>query len=242
MIGFAHRGAPATHQRENTLAAFRRARAAGANGLESDVWITADGVAVLHHDPAVGVPGRRRRLSETRAADLPDWLPSLERLYGELGTSFQLSLDLKGQPGDSTEAAATVLDVARTAGGTGAVRRLWLCGSVSQLAAWRRLDADVRLVNSTDVRAIAADGGIDAYAAVLCGLGVDALNLRAREWTPPRAAIAVALHAYRVAAFGWDAQSTRTLTRLAGYGLDALYSDHLGRLVRTTGHRSAGGS
>ena len=45
-IGFAHRGASA-HAPENTLEAFELAVRLGAGGLESDVWLTADGVPVL---------------------------------------------------------------------------------------------------------------------------------------------------------------------------------------------------
>ena len=52
-IGFAHRGARA-HAPENTLEAFALALRLGATGLESDVWLTADGEAVLDHDGVVG--------------------------------------------------------------------------------------------------------------------------------------------------------------------------------------------
>src|SRR5438045_594778 len=45
-----HRGASAA-ARENTLAAFTRAREMGADGVELDVRRTADGVLVVHHDP-----------------------------------------------------------------------------------------------------------------------------------------------------------------------------------------------
>ena len=55
-IGFAHRGARA-HAPENTLEAFDLALRLGATGLESDVWVTSDGHAVLDHD---GEIGRRR--------------------------------------------------------------------------------------------------------------------------------------------------------------------------------------
>ncbi|MCB1039054.1 MAG: glycerophosphodiester phosphodiesterase, partial [Acidimicrobiales bacterium] len=57
-LGFAHRGARA-HARENTLEAFSLALRLGATALESDVWLTADGIPVLDHDGVVG--GRLRR-------------------------------------------------------------------------------------------------------------------------------------------------------------------------------------
>src|SRR5690349_2278871 len=47
---FAHRGGCAIGP-ENTIAAFDRGLAAGADGLELDVRLSADGVPVVHHDP-----------------------------------------------------------------------------------------------------------------------------------------------------------------------------------------------
>ncbi|MBN1248085.1 MAG: glycerophosphodiester phosphodiesterase, partial [Anaerolineae bacterium] len=47
-----HRGASA-HAPENTLAAFRLARDAGADGVELDVHLTADGVPVVIHNARV---------------------------------------------------------------------------------------------------------------------------------------------------------------------------------------------
>jgi glycerophosphoryl diester phosphodiesterase len=46
---FAHRGGCALGP-ENTYAAFERGMAAGADGLELDVHLSADGVVVVHHD------------------------------------------------------------------------------------------------------------------------------------------------------------------------------------------------
>lgn len=46
---FAHRGGSALGP-ENTLAAFDLGMAAGADGLELDVHLSADGVVVVHHD------------------------------------------------------------------------------------------------------------------------------------------------------------------------------------------------
>jgi glycerophosphoryl diester phosphodiesterase len=47
---FAHRGGRALGP-ENTLAGFDLGLAAGADGLELDVHLSADGVPVVHHDP-----------------------------------------------------------------------------------------------------------------------------------------------------------------------------------------------
>ncbi len=48
----AHRGGSA-HGPENTLEAMRLAIADGADGLEFDVWLSADGEVVVIHDPTV---------------------------------------------------------------------------------------------------------------------------------------------------------------------------------------------
>ncbi len=51
----AHRGMP-RKARENTLAGFALAIAAGADGIELDVHATRDGAIVVHHDPALPLP------------------------------------------------------------------------------------------------------------------------------------------------------------------------------------------
>lgn len=62
----AHRGASA-YETENSLAAFRLAHAMGADGIELDVHVTADGVPLVHHDPTIGgMPIRRMPMAEIR--------------------------------------------------------------------------------------------------------------------------------------------------------------------------------
>ena len=82
-IAFAHRGARARAP-ENTLEAFKLAQQLGATGLESDVWLTADGEAVLDHDGLVGGPVgrrvRRRPIGSLTRARLPDHIPTLAEL------------------------------------------------------------------------------------------------------------------------------------------------------------------
>ena len=65
-----HRGASALAP-ENTLAAFRRAIADGADGIEFDVRLSRDGVAVVIHDASLKRTGlQHRNVSELTAAEL----------------------------------------------------------------------------------------------------------------------------------------------------------------------------
>jgi glycerophosphoryl diester phosphodiesterase len=219
-LAFAHRGAPGPDQRENTLPAFRGALAAGLTALESDVWVTADDVAVLVHDGVRWQHGHRRRIRETAAADLPAWIPALADLYRELGVDYDLSLDLKDPAG-----AAPVLAAADAAGAT---RRLWLCAEVPLLVRCRTLSADVRLVNSTRLRG----RFVEPVVQRLADQGIDALNLREPEWTPARVAMT---HATGRLAFAWDVQTPTVLARVLGDGCDAVYSDSVELLLTTAG-------
>jgi glycerophosphoryl diester phosphodiesterase len=66
----AHRGAAGTHP-ENTLVSFRAATAAGAEMLELDLWLAADGVPVVIHDGTCRrTTGRDAPVSALRAPDL----------------------------------------------------------------------------------------------------------------------------------------------------------------------------
>src|SRR3954471_4745801 len=77
---FAHRGGR-KHAPENTVPAFRRAVRRGATGIETDAFLTRDGVVVLAHDPAVRTAdGRTRLISELDRAELPPHVPTLEDL------------------------------------------------------------------------------------------------------------------------------------------------------------------
>lgn len=219
-IGFAHRGARANAP-ENTLEAFRLAVRLGATGLESDVWRTADGIAVLDHDGVVRRGLRKVPIAELDRHELPDHIPALADLYAEVGTELDLSLDVK-----DPAAFGPTLDVARAAGG-GAPERLWLCHHDWKLvASWRPIAPEVRLVDSTWLKRIPE--GVEQRAAALADAGIDALNLHHSEWSGGLAAL---LHRFDRHAFGWDAQHERVLDELLDLGIDAVYSDHVDRMV-----------
>jgi glycerophosphoryl diester phosphodiesterase len=219
-IGFAHRGARA-HAPENTLEAFALALRLGARGLESDVWLTADGEAVLDHDGVVRAGLRRRRIHEVDRAALPEHIPTLAELYDACGTEFELSLDVK-----DPDALERVIAVAGAAGGE-AVGRLWLCHHDWKLVeSWRRAAGDAHLVDSTRLDRIRE--GVERRAASLAAAGIDAINLHHSEWTGGLTAL---VHRFEVLAFGWDAQFERVLRGLLDVGIDAVYSDHVDVMV-----------
>lgn len=220
-IGFAHRGAKA-HAPENTLEAFRLAVKLGATGLESDVWVTEDGEAVLDHDGVVRQGLRRRSIAELRRDELPAHMPTLGELYDAVGTGFPLSLDVK-----DPAAAEVVVDVARTAGAD-AEANLWLCSPDWEVAAsWRALSDTASLVDSTRLRRLKATGP-ERHVATIAEAGIDCLNMHWTDWT---AGLVALVHRFDLAAFGWDAQHRRQIDALLSYGVDGVYSDHSDRLA-----------
>lgn len=223
-IGFAHRGARA-HAPENTLEAFALALRLGATGLESDVWVTADGVAVLDHDGVVGPPLRRRAVSSVSRRQLPGHVPTVAELYSSCGTDFEFSVDVKDP------AAAEPLIAAAIDAGPGAAGRLWLCHDDHDLLrSWRAVHADVRLVDSTRLRRLRR--GPERHAASLQASGIDAVNLHHSDWS---GGLTTLYHRFGVLAFAWDAQHQRVLDGLIDIGIDALYSDHTDRLLQALG-------
>jgi glycerophosphoryl diester phosphodiesterase len=197
----------------------------GATGLESDAWLTADGVPVLDHDGRVKVGLRSRPIGSVDRRALPAHVPTLEDLYAECGDAFELSLDVK-----DPAAAPAVAAVARAAGG-GAPGRLWMAHPDWELlAAWREAMPDVRLVDSARLRAMRQ--GPERRAAQLSGAGIDAVNLHYAEWT---GGLTTLFHRFGRLAFGWDAQHERILRSLVRMGIDGVYSDHVDRMVDVVG-------
>ncbi len=215
---FAHRGARA-HAPENTLEAFRLALRLGATGLESDVWLTADGQAVLDHDGVVGGLLRRRRIADVDRADLAEHIPTLAELYEACGTAQELSLDVK-----DVDVVDEVLAVAAAAGATA---RLWLCHpDLDVLASWRERAGAARLVHST--RLAALERGPERHAAQLRELKVDTVNLHHSEWSAGTVAL---YHRFGRYTLGWDAQHPRVIRSLLDMGIDGVFSDHVDRMV-----------
>lgn len=222
-IMFAHRGARA-HAPENTIPSFELALRLGSTGLESDVWLTADGVPVLDHDGLVRSSRfKKAPIAQFRRDQLPEHIPTLLELFEACGTTYHLSLDLKGH-----DTGVAVIDTVR-AHAPELLQRLWLCHhDLDQLCALRPLDADVKLVDSTRLQRIA--GGPERRAARLADEGVDGINLHQQDWNGGLVAL---FHRFGRTAFSWDLQFDHRLQQAYRIGIDGVYSDYVDRMVDT---------
>ena len=121
----AHRGASAT-EAENTLPAFEAAIAAGADVIEFDVRITADGAAVVMHDVDVArtTDGRGRvrdltreeiaRLKITTRDGTATGVPALEDALRCCSGRVGVDVEIKNIPGESDFDAGQELAVEAT--------------------------------------------------------------------------------------------------------------------------------
>lgn len=100
-LRIAHRGA-SREFRENTMAAFTRALALGADGIELDVHVTSDGMVVVHHDPHVEVGGSSMAIADApaevvaRAGDDATRIPRLDEVLDLVGDRAELFVEIKG--------------------------------------------------------------------------------------------------------------------------------------------------
>lgn len=102
MFIYAHRGSSEAHP-ENTVEAFRSALEEGADGIETDLRLTSDGVIVLAHDARVrGTDGVKRAIElerfETLRAASPSGgrgLPTLEELVEVADGKAGVNLEIK---------------------------------------------------------------------------------------------------------------------------------------------------
>jgi glycerophosphoryl diester phosphodiesterase len=95
----AHRGA-SIEQRENTIAAFEAAIDAGADAVEFDVRMTADGHAVVMHDPDVSRTTEGTGIvSEMTLDELRKLgVPTLEEALGCLSGRAAVDIEIKNSP------------------------------------------------------------------------------------------------------------------------------------------------
>lgn len=218
-IAFAHRGARALAP-ENTISAFELGLKLGANGLESDAWLTADGMAVLDHDGMHRGLLRRQPIKQLQRRHLLSHIPDFAELLALSSSRCHLSIDVKDY--DVVDQLVADAEAAQFP-----LQHLWLCHyDIEKVLDMRTRHPQVRVVDST--RLSKMKDGIEKRAARLAEHGVDALNLHISDWS---GGLVTLVHRFDVLCFGWDAQFPPILETAFRMGLDGVYSDHVDRLV-----------
>lgn len=219
-IGFAHRGARA-HAPENTLDAFALALRLGATGLETDLWLTADGIPVLDHDGVVRRRGRQRPIAAVPKSALPAGIPTLSELLPLCGPDVHVSIDI-------CDPAAGPLTIRTVQAELPALLpRLWLCRpDVPSLVALRPLDPQVKLVNSTRLERMKE--GPERRAASLRAERIDAVNLHYTDWN---AGLVALFHRFERYCLAWDLQYEHVLRATLATGVDGVFSDWVDRMT-----------
>lgn len=159
----AHRGASHA-ERENTLAAFRRARQLGADAVELDVRRTLDGALVVHHDAHL-TDGRA--LVELAAVELPAHVPTLASAL-DACAGMWVNIEIKNSPDDPDHdphdvVADAVVDHlrARLAAGDGVER--WLISSFRRETI-DRVQAQWPALGTAWLTVAVAEGAVDDLA------------------------------------------------------------------------------
>ncbi len=212
---WAHRGDTAGG-RENTLAAFAAARAAGADGVELDVRAAADGVLVVHHDAALD---DGRFIAHRPARDLPAWLPTLEEALEECA-GLRVDIEVKNLPTevgyDPEEGIAveTARLVVRMCAGAGALISAF---AITTIDAARATAPDI----ATGWLTLAGYDQLDALA-LAAERGHSALHPRHEAVTEE---LVGAAHGRGMAVHTWTVDDPDRIRLMDALGVDALITN-----------------
>ena len=213
-IAFAHRGARA-YVRENTLEAFQLGLRLGATGLESDVWITKDGIPVLDHDGVVQGRILKKPISNYLREALPEHIPTLRDLLLMTPPEVAISLDVKDD--DSFEA---VISEIRSVHGAHSPF-IYLCHpDIDVLENQRRKSQGISLVSSTRLSKLKK--GPEMHAARMRDLGVEVMNMHHTDWNGGLVAL---FQRFDLQCFAWDCQFARNIRDMAKIGINGIFSD-----------------
>ena len=210
----AHRGA-SRDERENTLAAFRRAVAVGADGVELDVRRSADGELVVHHDATLD---DGRVIVETQAGELPEHVARLHEAL-DAAAGLIVNVELKNAPGepdfdpDDSVAAAVADLLARRPEPAGR----WLVSSfrLETVDRFRKFAPQVPT-------ALLTDHLDDDVVALALGHGHTVVH----PWFGDLTATAIqSAHGSGVRINAWTCNDPARAVELAGWGIDGIVTD-----------------
>ena len=222
---FAHRGCTEGFN-ENTIEAFSEARRLGADGVELDVRLTADGGLAIHHDAEI--PGLGA-IAALEVADLPAHVPLLADVLA-VCEGMVVNVEIKNAPQDPGwdpgEAVAALTAAAiEEAGWTARV-----IVSSFQTATLRAVQAaDGRLAIGA-LWVFAAE--VEAALAEVAAAGFGAVH---PFFVSVDADLVERAHAMGLAVNVWTVNAPEDLRAMVALGVDTVITDRLGDALAAAG-------
>jgi glycerophosphoryl diester phosphodiesterase len=220
-LAIAHRGEPVGH-RENTLAAFAAAGAAGADMVELDCRLTRDGHVVVLHDPTLSrLWGKNERvtllnLSEVTAlGDGPERVPTLVAAFEAVPLPVMVDVD------DPVVMPAAL----RTVDQVGALERSLFAGDIEGLRWLRRARPDARIALSWPRRGLPSTELLDELRPEFFNPRFDLLQ----------DADVISMHGRGIGVSVWTVDDKEVMRELLGRGVDAIITNQIVSLVKLLG-------
>jgi glycerophosphoryl diester phosphodiesterase len=216
-----HRGASA-HAGDNTIEAFEKAVAHGADGVELDVRFTADGAVMLHHDPDIGEMGPLVHHNYATIRTTHPEIPTLDEALAVLG-DLVINVEIKNSPIDPDYDPTH--EMARV------VARWVTVNDIHDRVVVSSFNPDtvaaVRVADDTILTAQLVEVGFDL------GKGVEAIAAAGHSWVAPYVADVVPdamrlINTARQAGLGvivWTADDPDDIAVLAAAGVDGIISN-----------------
>lgn len=236
-----HRGSCARSP-ENTLRSFRSAVEEGAQVVELDLRLSADGIPVVFHDADLrrlaGRPERAEEMTARQLGGLPvlreehepgddTTIPTLDTVLQEIGTRARLYLELKQDGGDDAHNDGLLAAVLERIG-TGTPH---LVASFSA-----RLVAAALAAGAPAAIILDRPGDLDALAPDAAA-GLQAWSLRHSTMDQ---AFATRAATAGVPVWGWTVDDEAALDRLLERGVQGICSNDVARMQRWLRRRFPG--
>jgi glycerophosphoryl diester phosphodiesterase len=212
VLALAHRG-DWSGARENTLAAFAAAERAGADMIELDVRVTADGAVAVLHDPTLervwGLPHAVAELTRAELGEIPELADAL--------AAVQIPVMVDYTRADVVEPALEAIREAR------ALDRVLFSGAcIEGHRRIRELAPEARI-------ALTWEEGLPPSDELLEELRVEYFNPPYQLVTPERVAL---MHDRGLLVSTWTVDSITEMERVLDAGVDAVISNRVGELLR----------
>jgi len=235
---WAHRGASG-YEKDNTLESFELALKMGADGLESDAYLTKDHELVFYHDDTIPFQGKDYRLTQLTTEQIQSVDLGKGRHVPKVSDIFSHFKDQKNQYGVPVRFSLDIKEIdmgdelVRLAKKMGMSNRVEITANDNypifwkKIKQWRSMNPEIQLVNSAhfQMQVIKRMFGkmYDQNWTKYQQLGVKAINIQAKYATSE---MITKIRNQRLHLYVWDCQTEALIRQYLEYGVDGIYTNY----------------